>query len=60
MASPTPVWSPCGVQRALNLNEVVRLTSLRPYARGIVNAADAEDSAGYGRHILALAWKRCP
>jgi Domain of unknown function (DUF4360) len=46
------VWSPCGDQRALNINSSVRLEnhSGNPNARGMMSAVE---------HMYSLQWRRC-
>jgi hypothetical protein len=52
------VWSPCGAQRALNINSAVRVAnhSGRPHARGMMTT-DSID--GTVVHIYGLQWRRC-
>lgn len=50
------VWSPCGAQRALNINTQVRLTTNNRNKRGILttDSIDAQITQIYG-----LQWRRC-
>jgi hypothetical protein len=50
------VWSPCGAQRALNINTQVRLSAANRFARGILTT-DSIDGAV--RQIYGLQWRRC-
>lgn len=50
------VWSPCGLQRALNINSQVRLTSSNPSARGLMTV-DSID--GQLVHTYGIVWRRC-
>lgn len=51
------IWSPCGLQRSVNLQLAVRLVSRFP-ARGMINFPNAnlEDSTFH----LPILWRRCP
>jgi hypothetical protein len=48
------VWSPCGVQRALNIKSEVRLEGARRPALMTVDTIDGEF-----KQIYALRWRRC-
>jgi hypothetical protein len=50
------VWSPCGAQRALNINSQVRLSSTNRRASGLITL-DSID--GQVSHIYGLQWQRC-
>jgi hypothetical protein len=52
------VWSPCGAQRALNINSSVRVinNSGNPDARG---AMTTDSIDGKVTHIYGLQWRRC-
>ena len=52
-----PVWSPCGVDRNLNINTVVRLKNTNnPRRNGYVNVSSVDGST---KLVLKLAWRRC-
>ena len=50
------VWSPCGAQRALNINTEVRVSSFDPNAQGLITT-DSID--GQFHLIYGLQWRRC-
>ena len=52
-----PVWSPCGVDRNLNVNTTVRLMNTNnPRRNGYVNVSAVDGST---KLVLKLAWRRC-
>jgi hypothetical protein len=55
----TLVWSPCGAQRALIINESIRLVnnSGSTDARGVTTTGSINDTV---KHIYGLQWRRCP
>jgi hypothetical protein len=50
------VWSPCGAERALNINTQVRANSFNPNANGLITV-DSID--GQFKLIYGLKWQRC-
>ncbi len=50
------VWSPCGAQRALNINTQVRLSSASRFAQGMLTT-DSID--GQVKQIYGFQWRRC-
>lgn len=50
------VWSPCGAQRALNINTQVRLSSTNRNAQGLLTT-DSID--GQVSQIYGMTWRRC-
>ena len=50
------IWSPCGAQRALNINTEVRVTSFNPNAQGLITV-DSID--GQFKLIYGIQWQRC-
>ncbi len=50
------VWSPCGAQRALNINSQIRLSSSNRTASGLITT-DSID--GEFKHIYGMQWRRC-
>lgn len=52
------VWSPCGAQRALNVNFELRVSnSGNPGGRGLITLMDSLD--GFGKTAFTLQWRRC-
>lgn len=51
------VWSPCGQQRALNINTQVRVDNARNRAGSGLMTLDSIDGAL--RHIYGISWRRC-
>ena len=49
------VWSPCGANRALNMNTQVRVTA--PSQRRALMTIDSID--GELKHIYGVKWRRC-
>lgn len=54
-AQSAPVWSPCGVKRALNLNAQMQITSPPPQG-GVVRIPLIDDIT---KLEVTLTWKRC-
>jgi hypothetical protein len=51
-----PVWSPCGVDRNLNVNTTLRLLNSNPRKNGYVNVSAVDGST---KLVLKLSWRRC-
>jgi Domain of unknown function (DUF4360) len=53
------IWSPCGAQRALNINSSVRVEnhSGNPNARGVLTTDSIDGKVAL---IYGLQWRRCP
>lgn len=51
------VWSPCGAQRALNINTEVRLDNARN--RGGAGLMTIDSIDGQLKHIYGIKWRRC-
>jgi len=54
LAISNQLWSPCGANRALNLNAQVRVAGSRGY--GIMTL---DSIAGKVEHLYGLSWRRC-
>lgn len=54
----TVVWSPCGVDRALNINTEVRVNNRsNPRGSGLITT---DNITGELTHVYGLQWRRCP
>lgn len=51
------VWSPCGAQRALNINTQVRINNRRN--RGGQGLMTLDSIDGQVKHIYGIRWRRC-
>lgn len=51
------VWSPCGAQRALNMNTEVRIDNTRNRNLSSIMTIDSID--GQFKHIYGIQWRRC-
>ena len=60
LGSSAEVWSPCGAQRALNINTQVNLNnSGASHKHGIITVERGDGAFPSGLGGLGLAWRRC-
>ena len=52
------VWSPCGMQRALNINTQIRLSANNAASRGLITT-DSIDGQLKTLYRYGLTWQRC-
>lgn len=52
------VWSPCGVDRLLNVKTLLRLTNSNPRRNGIINLSSVNSSTS-SKIVIKLGFRRC-